>query len=91
VVTCWAGRATLGSERAGWRRWRVRPAWPCRGGWSGRAVAGVTGCAEHAGERVDCFEEQRVDAGLLVSGAAGAEFGDRPAVLGLGGARACRA
>src|SRR5260370_21471407 len=78
----WAGRARLGSRRAGAR---VRPAWALRGSGSGRAVAGVTGCAEQAGERVDCFEEQRVDAGLLVGGAVGAEFGDRPAVLGLGG------
>jgi hypothetical protein len=48
-------------------------------------VAGVAGCAEQAGERVDRFEQQRVEAGLLVGGAAGAEFGDRAAVLGLGG------
>src|ERR1700678_3226665 len=84
VVTCWgwAGRARLGGRRAGAG---VRPAWPWLVGGSGRAVAGVTGCAEQAGERVDCFEEQRVDAGLLVGGAAGAEFGDGAAVLGLGG------
>src|SRR5260370_38757929 len=84
VVTCggWAGRARRGGRRAGAR---VRPAWALRGSGSGRAVAGVRGCAEQAGERVDCFEEQRVDAGLLAGGAAGAEFGDRPAVLGLGG------
>ena len=53
-------------------------------GQAGRLPA-LRGCAEQAGERVDCFEEQRVDAGLLVGGAADAEFGDRPAVLGLGG------
>ena len=41
--------------------------------------------AEHAGERGDGFEQQRVDAGLLVGGAAGAELGDGAAVPGLGG------
>jgi len=41
--------------------------------------------AEQARERGDRFEQQRVDAGLLVGGAAGAELGDRAAVLGLGG------
>ena len=41
--------------------------------------------AEQAGERGHCFEQERVDAGLLVGGAAGAELGDRAAVLGLGG------
>src|SRR5436190_3783109 len=87
VVTCWgwAGRARLGSRRAGVAGARVRPAGPCAVAGSGRVVAGVTGCAEQAGERVDRFEEQRVDAGLLVGGATGAEFGDRPAVPGLGG------
>ncbi len=33
----------------------------------------------------DGFEQQRVDAGPLVGGVAGAEFGDGVAVLGLGG------
>ena len=48
--------------------------------------AGVgCGCAEQAGERGDGFEQQGVDAGLLVGGAAGAELGDSAAVLGLGG------
>ena len=48
--------------------------------------AGVgSGCAEEAGERGDGFEQQGVDAGLLVGGAAGAELGDGAAVLGLGG------
>jgi hypothetical protein len=42
-------------------------------------------CAEEAGEGGDRFEEQGVDAGLLVGGAAGAELGDGAAVLGLGG------
>ena len=54
----------------------------------GRLVcrAGVgSGCAEEAGERGDGFEQQGVEAGLLVGGAAGAEFGDGAAVLGLGG------
>jgi hypothetical protein len=45
----------------------------------------MTGFGEQAGERVDRFEQQGVDAGLLVGGAAGAELGDRAAVLGLGG------
>jgi hypothetical protein len=44
-----------------------------------------SGCAEEAGERGDGFEQQGVEAGLLVGGAAGAEFGDGAAVLGLGG------
>ena len=44
-----------------------------------------SGCAEEAGERGDGFEEQGVEAGLLVGGAAGAELGDGAAVLGLGG------
>src|SRR5437588_9039895 len=82
VVTCWAGPGEAG-EQAGWRA--RPPGLALRGGGSGRADAGVTGCAEQAGERVDCFEEQRVDAGLLVGGAAGAEFSDRPVVPGLGG------
>ena len=41
--------------------------------------------AEQAGERADRFEQQRVDAGLLVGGVAGAELGDRAAVFGVGG------
>jgi hypothetical protein len=44
-----------------------------------------SGCAEEAGERGDGFEQQGVEAGLLVGGAAGAELGDGAAVLGLGG------
>src|SRR5437773_12059297 len=54
------GRPGEAGEQAGWRRWRARApglALLCAVG-SGRAVAGVTGCAEQAGERVDCFEEQ---------------------------------
>ena len=48
--------------------------------------AGVgSGCAEEAGERGDGFEQQGLEAGLLVGGAAGAELGDGAAVLGLGG------
>ena len=48
--------------------------------------AGVgSGCAEEAGERGDGFEQQGVEAGLLVGGAAGVEFGDGAAVPGLGG------
>ena len=41
--------------------------------------------AEQAGERRDGFEQKRVDAGLPVGGVAGAELGDRAAVLGLSG------
>src|SRR5512135_881648 len=48
--------------------------------------AGVgSGCAEEAGERGDGFEQQGVEAGLLVGGAPGAELGDGAAVPGLGG------
>ena len=50
----------------------------------GRAGVG-SGCAEEPGERGDGFEQQGVEAGLLVGGAAGAELGDGTAVLGLGG------
>src|SRR5260370_17297467 len=41
--------------------------------------------AGQAGERGYCLEQQRVDAGLLVGGAAGAELRDRAAVPRLGG------
>jgi hypothetical protein len=51
----------------------------------GRAACLCGGVAEDAGEDGDRFEQQGVDAGLLVGGAAGAEFGDRAAVLGLAG------
>ena len=44
-----------------------------------------SGCAEEAGERGDGFEQQGVEAGLLVCGAAGAELGDGAAMRGLGG------
>jgi hypothetical protein len=57
---------------------------PVAGGSAGRVVAGA-GCAEEAGKRRDCLLQQRVDAGLLVGSAAGAEFGDGAAVLVLGG------
>ena len=66
--------------------WRVMPG-PGRvvaGGSAGRVVAGA-GCAEEAGKRRDCLLQQRVEAGLLVGGAAGAELGDGAAVLVLGG------
>jgi len=43
------------------------------------------GRGKEAGERGDGFEQQRVEAGLLVGGAAGAELGDGAAVTGLGG------
>jgi hypothetical protein len=43
------------------------------------------GCAEEAGERGDGFEQQGVDAGLLVGGVPGVVFGDGATVLGLGG------
>jgi hypothetical protein len=48
-------------------------------------VAGSAWLAEQAGERGDGFQQQRVDSGLLAGGVAGAELGDRAAVLGLGG------
>ena len=41
--------------------------------------------AGQAGERGDDLQQQRVDAGLLDGGAAGAELRDRAAVPGLGG------
>jgi len=44
-----------------------------------------SGRAEEAGERGDGFEQQGVEAGLAVGGAAGAELSDGAAVLGLGG------
>jgi hypothetical protein len=48
--------------------------------------AGVgSGCAEEDGEGGDGFDQQGVDAGLLVGGAVVAEVGDGAAVLGLGG------
>jgi hypothetical protein len=68
-----AGAGGAGRDTAGPAR---------RSGW---AIASVIGCAEEAGERGDGLKQQRVDAGLLVGGAAGAELGDRLAVLGLGG------
>jgi hypothetical protein len=43
------------------------------------------GCGEQAGERRDGFEQQRVEASLLVGGIAGAELGDGAAVLGVRG------
>jgi hypothetical protein len=52
--------------------------------WGCRAGVG-SGCAEEAGERGDGFEQQGVEWGLLVGGAAGAELGDGAAVFGLGG------
>jgi len=51
-------------------------------------VAGA-GCAEEAGKRRDCLLQQRVEAGLLVGGVTGAEFGDGAVVLVLGGELAC--
>jgi hypothetical protein len=62
---------------AGARSARVR-------GQAGR-VSAVIGSAEETGERADRFEQQSVEAGLLVGGVAGAELGDRAAVVGLGG------
>src|SRR6266702_8019168 len=63
-------------------RCRAWPAWAQKSGWG---VAGLAGCAEQAGERRDCLDQQRVDAGLLVGCVPGAELGDRAAVPGLGG------
>src|SRR5258707_2995329 len=63
---------------------RASCSWPGR--WSaGWAVARVAGCAEEDGERRDGLEQQGVDAGLLVDGAAGAGLGDGAAMLVLGG------
>jgi hypothetical protein len=45
----------------------------------------VIGCGEQAGERRDGFEQQRVDASLLIGGMAGAELGDGAVVFGVGG------
>jgi hypothetical protein len=45
--------------------------------------------AEEAGERSDGFEQQGVDAGLLVGGVPGLVAGDGAAVLGLAGELAC--
>jgi len=76
-----------------WQVWVMTSCW--RGlpgpGWvpAGGAVSGPggcrAGCAEEAGKRRDCLMRQCVDAGLLVGGAAGAEFSDGAAVLVLGG------
>ena len=63
----------------------VRPPTVARaGGCEGRRGLAVLG-AEQAGEGSDGLEQQRIDAFLLVGGAAGAELGDGAAVLGLGG------
>jgi hypothetical protein len=48
---------------------------------SGCAVAGVV-AVEEAGERVDEFEQQGVDLGLLVGGVLGAVAGDEPVPSG---------
>src|SRR6266536_644253 len=52
------------------------------GGRLGRGGYGWLLHAGQAGERGDGFEQQRVDAGLLVGGAAGAELGDRVTLPG---------
>lgn len=54
-----------------WQGLAVMPGCGSRG--SGLAVVVA---AEEAGEHVDDFEEQRVDSGLLVSGALGTVAGD---------------
>jgi len=51
------------------------------GSRSGCAVAGMV-AAEEAGERVDGFEQQGVDLGLLVSGVLGAVARDKTVPLG---------
>jgi hypothetical protein len=48
-----------------------------------RGSGGVVG-AEEAGEGCDGFEEERVELGLLVGGALGAEAGDEPVPPGGG-------
>src|SRR5216683_955596 len=68
-----------------WVAPRGARAWPARAQKSGLGVAGLAWCAEQAGERRDCLEQQRVYAGLLVGEVAGAELGDGAAVFGLGG------
>jgi len=51
-----------------------------------RMTGGVgSGLAEEGGEGGDGFEQQGVDAGLLVGGAALLKVGDRAAVLGSAG------
>jgi hypothetical protein len=75
VVICGPGLARVGSGPCAAYLW----------GWPvpmvvGAVVAGMIGFAEQAGERVNRFEEQHVDAGLLAGGAAGAEFGDGAAM-----------
>ncbi len=75
-------------------RWKVIPRLAAAGPAVLSLAAGCRAClwcrlAEQAGERGDCFEQQRVETGLLVGGVAGAELGDRAAVLGLGGELAC--
>ena len=59
--------------------WRVLAVMVSAGGSrSGCAVAGtVVAAEEEAGERVDGFEQQGVDLGLLVSGVPGAVAGDQ--------------
>jgi hypothetical protein len=53
--------------------WQVLAVMMSAGGSrSGCAVAGMVVAAEKAGERVDGFEQQGVDLGLLVSGVLGA-------------------
>jgi hypothetical protein len=47
-------------------------------------LPGPAWLAEQAGKRGDGFEQQRVEAGLLVGGAAGVKLGDGAAVFGLG-------
>ena len=79
----WPGEA---GEQACWRGGaRVRPAWALRGSGSGRADARRYGVAlSRLASASIASRSSGVVAGLLVGGAAGAEFGDRPAVLGLG-------
>ena len=65
------GLAGLGGDDVGWRS------------GSGCAVAGMVVAAEKkAGERVDGFEQQGVDLGLLVSGVPGAVAGGEPVPSG---------
>ena len=60
--------------------WQVLAVMP-RAAAAGQVVAVVV-AAEEAGERVDEFEQQRVDLGLLVSGVLGAVAGDEPVPSG---------
>ena len=74
----------MSRQRSVWTFRQVLAVIFCWRRWSGWAVAGVVRPAEETGERGDGLEQQRVEFGLLVSGALGVEAGDEPVPLGLG-------